>query len=73
MAKTYTKLVSLKKQLQERVEFGQKKAVKKVGNKRKNLIHCSNSVSDSGVVQIDRSFISPSLVYYDRHENNMRE
>jgi len=34
------------KSQQKQVEFGQKKAMKKVGNKVGNLIHCSNTLSD---------------------------
>ena len=37
------------KSLQKQVEFGQKKAMKKVGNKEENLIHCLNLISDGGV------------------------
>jgi hypothetical protein len=33
-----------------------KKAVKKVGNKGQNLIHCSNSISNGGVNQPELSF-----------------
>ena len=39
------------KSLQKQVEFGQKKAMKKVGNKEENLIHCLNLISDGGVSQ----------------------
>ena len=39
------------KSLQKQVEFGQKKAMKKVGNKEENLIHCLNLISDDGVEQ----------------------
>jgi len=37
------------KSLQMQVKFGQKKAMKKVINKGKNLIHCLNLNGDSGV------------------------
>ena len=37
------------KSLQMQVEFGQKKAMKKVGNKEENLIHCLNLISDSRI------------------------
>ena len=37
------------KSLQKQVEFGQKKAMKKVGTKGKNLIHCFETLSDGGV------------------------
>ena len=37
------------KSLQMQVEFGQKKAMKKVINKGKNLIHCLNLNSDGGI------------------------
>ena len=43
------KPVLLMKSLQMQVEFGQKKAMKKVGTKRKNLIHCFETLSDGGV------------------------
>jgi len=43
------KPVLLMKSLQMQVEFGQKKAMKKVINKGKNLIHCLNLNGDSGV------------------------
>ena len=49
MEGTLSKLVLLMKSLQKQVEFGQKKAMKKVINKGKNLIHCLNLNGDSGV------------------------
>tara|TARA_B100000925_G_C21868785_1_gene413337 strand:- start:115 stop:315 length:201 start_codon:yes stop_codon:yes gene_type:complete len=46
MEGTLSKLVLLMKSLQKQIEFGQKKAMKKVINKGENLIHCSNLNSD---------------------------
>jgi hypothetical protein len=50
MGGIFTKLVLLMKSLQKQVEFGQKKAMKKVGNKRENLIHCFETLSHGGVI-----------------------
>ena len=49
MEGTLSKLVLLIKSLQKQVEFGQKKAIKKVGTKEKNLIHCFETLSNGGV------------------------
>ena len=35
--------------LQKQIVFGQKKAVKKLGNSEENLIHCSVPISDGRV------------------------
>ena len=51
MEGTLSKLVLLMKSLQKQVEFGQKKAMKKVINKGENLIHCLNLNSNRRVVQ----------------------
>ena len=54
------------KSLQKQVEFGQKKAMKKVGNKKENLIHCLNLISDCRVVSSDELFST----FYDLNELN---
>ena len=43
----FTKLVLLMESLQKQVECGQKKAMKKVGNKGENLIHFFETLSHS--------------------------
>ena len=52
------------KSLQKQVEFGQKKAMKKVGNKRENLIHCLNLISYGRIV----SFAELFSTFYDLNE-----